>query len=108
MEVKGKITAIPPAVSGVSSRGPWRKVFIVVEYESGQYPKRILLSNMNKAEEFGRLRIGDVGTFKYDHSVSDKNGKYFMDTNCWSWTLDSLVHQAAATAPASPAGPEPI
>lgn len=89
MEVTGIITAIPPAKTGVSSRGPWRKSFIVVEYEGGQYPKQILLSNMNKAEEFSRLKVGDTGTFKFDCSVSERNGNYYMDTNCWSWKIDS-------------------
>ena len=91
MEVTGRITAIPPAKTGVSSRGPWRKSFIVVEYEGGQYPKQILLSNMNKAEEFSRLKVGDTGTFKFDCSVSERNGNHYMDVNCWSWKIDSAT-----------------
>lgn len=91
MEVKGKITAVPTAKSGVSSRGPWRKCFIVVEYEGGQYPKQILLSNMNKAEEFGKLHVGQSGTFKFDASVRETNGNYYLDLNCWSWQIDSAT-----------------
>lgn len=89
MEIKGKITAIPAPKTGTSSRGPWKKVFIVVEYEGGQYPKQILLSNMNKADEFARLRVGDSGTFKFDCSVRESNGNHYMDVNCWSWSLDN-------------------
>ena len=88
MEIKGKITAIPQAKTGTSARGPWKKVFIVVEYEGGQYPKQILLSNMNKAEEFEKLCIGQTGTFKFDCSVRESNGNHYMDVNCWSWTMD--------------------
>ena len=89
MEVKGKITAIPAPKAGVSAKGPWKKAFIVVEYEGGQYPKQILLSNMNKAEDFSRLRVGDTGTFKFDGSVRENNGNHYLDLNCWSWSLDA-------------------
>lgn len=88
MEVKGKITAIPPARSGVSGRGPWKKAFIVVRYEEGDHPKSIMLSNMNKAEEFERLAVGQSGTFKFDCSVRENNGNFYMDINCWSWQID--------------------
>lgn len=89
MEVKGKIIAVPPAKSGVSSRGPWKRASIVVEYEGGQFPKQVLLSNMNKAEDFEKLRVGQTGTFKFDGSVRENNGNYYLDLNCWSWQIDS-------------------
>lgn len=97
---------MPPEKNGVSSRGPWRKIFIVVEYESGQYPKQILLSNMKDAERFATLRIGMTGTFKYDCSVRNSNGNYFMDVNCWSWQIDQPQQSQAPAAP--PRGDEPF
>ena len=105
MEIKGKVTAIPPEKTGVSTRGPWRKVFIVVEYDGGQYPKQVILSNMNKAEDFSRLKIGDVCTFKFDGSVNERNGNYYMDLNCWSWKLESGQPQ---TAPPVQSGSQPF
>lgn len=59
-----------------------------MEYESGQYPKQVLLSNMNKAEEFEKLQVGQTGTFKFDGSVRENNGNYYMDLNCWFWQMD--------------------
>lgn len=92
MEITGKVVAKPTAKAGVSSRGPWKKIFLVIEYEGGQYPKQILLSNMNKAEDFDRIRIGDTGTFKFDGSVrAGNNGAYYLDLNCWSWKLDQAA-----------------
>lgn len=88
---------MPPEKTGSSSRGFWRKVFIVVQYEDGQYPRQIMLSNMNKAEDFARLRVGDVGKFKFDGNVRENDGKYFMDLNCWAWDLQ--IKSATATAP---------
>lgn len=90
MEFKGKITATPQAKSGISQRGPWKKAFIVVEYESGQFPKQVLLSNMSKAEDFEKLTVGQFGTFKVDGSVREgSNGAYYMDLNCWAWQIDN-------------------
>lgn len=88
MEIKGKVFAKPESKTGVSSRGPWKRAQLVIRYEEGQYPRDILLSNMNKAEEFERIQIGQTGTFKFDGSVRENNGNYYLDLNCWSWQLD--------------------
>lgn len=92
--------AIPPEKNGVSSKGPWRKCFIVVEYGGGQYPDQIILSNMKDAERFALLRVGMTGTFKFDTKVRNSNGSYFMDVNCWSWQIDE-----AQPAPNTNGGP---
>ena len=106
MEVKGKVVEKPVSASGVSQRGPWKKAFLVIRYEDGQYPKDILLMNMRKAEDFERVPIGATGTFKYDSKVSNKDGRYYQDLECWQWTLD----QQPAVPQASPAatGGEPF
>lgn len=89
MEIHGKVIAKPAAKSGTSSRGTWQKVFIVVRYEDGQYPKDLVLSNMNKAADFDRIQIGQSGTFKFDGSAREgRDGNWYLDLNCWSWNLD--------------------
>ena len=106
MEIVGKIIAMPPEKTGTSSRGFWRKVFIVVQYEDGQYPKQIMLSNMNKAEDFAKLRIGQSGKFKFDGNVRENNGNYFMDLNCWSWEIQG--QQPAPPTPTPTPTPQPF
>jgi hypothetical protein len=91
MEISGRIVAIPREKTGSSSRGFWRKVFIVVQYEDGQYPKQILLSNMNKAEAFAKLRVGQTGKFKFDGKVGEHDGNYFLDLNCWAWEINETA-----------------
>lgn len=88
MEITGKVVKKPASATGVSGKGPWKKAFVVIRYEEGQYPKDILLSNMKDAEDFERIRIGDKGTFKYDASVRESNGRFFCDLNCWSWKIE--------------------
>lgn len=91
LEVKGRVAALAGEKTGVSSRGPWRKVFVIVEYEGGQYPKQILLSNMKDAEQFAKIRVGQTGTFKFDCTVRENNGNHYMDVNCWSWKIDETA-----------------
>lgn len=89
MEIKGKVLSKPASESGVSSRGPWKKAYLVIRYEDGNYPKDILLSNLKKAEDFERIRVGDTGVFKFDARTKQaNNGKWYCDLECWSWSID--------------------
>lgn len=89
MEIKGKVVAVAPIERGVGQRGPWARATVVVEYESGQYPKSIALQNSKEAENFAKIPVGQTGTFKFDCKSREYNGKYYNDLNCWSWQLDS-------------------
>ena len=88
MDIRGKVTAVPAPESGTSSRGPWKRQTIVVEYESGQYPKSIAIQNTKDAESFGRIPIGATGVFKVDFKTREYNGKFYTDITCWGWALD--------------------
>lgn len=88
MDIRGKVTAVPAPERGVSNRGPWVRQTIVIEYESGQYPKSIAIQNTKDAENFGRIPLGAIGTFKVDFKTREYNGKYYTDITCWGWTLD--------------------
>ena len=88
MEIKGIVKKVLPLERGVAQSGPWARATVVVEYEHGQYPKSIALTNMKKAEDFARIRYGDSGTFKFDVKVREYNGKVYNDVTCWAWDLD--------------------
>lgn len=100
MEIKGKVIEKPASESGMSNRGPWRKAYLVIRYEDGNYPKDILLSNMKKAEDFERIRVGDTGTFKFDaRTRKANNGRWYCELECWTWNIDTQQ------APTSQQGP---
>lgn len=88
MEFKGRVTAVLPIERGVSQRGPWARTTIVLEYESGQYPKSIALQNTKDAENFAKIRVGQTGVFQVDFKTREYNSKVYTDINCWSWKLD--------------------
>lgn len=89
MEIKGRVIAKPASESGTSARGFWKKAYLVIRYEEGQYPKDILLSSMRKAEDMERVREGQTGTFKFDARTRQaQNGKWYCELECWALDLD--------------------
>lgn len=71
--------------SGTSKAGnPWEKASIVVETQ-GQYPKKIALSNMKRAQEFAALPIGSMYKFGIDIESREFNGRFYTDVSAYSW-----------------------
>lgn len=72
--------------SGVSKTtgNPWEKAEILVETQ-GQYPKKIALSNMKKAQEFAALPVGQAFKFGIDIESREYNGKFFTNVTAYSF-----------------------
>ena len=88
-EIKGKIIAVPPVQRGQGQRGPWSIATVVIEYEDGRYMNKLALEcRSNKAEEFGRLQVGQSGTFYYDVTSREYNGKFYTSANCFDWKIE--------------------
>lgn len=95
-EIKGRVVSVPPAQTGMGQRGPWRRQTVVIEYESGRYTQKLALEcSNNKAEEFGRLRIGQVITVHYDVTSREYNGRFYTTANAFDWTVEGGQRQAA-------------
>lgn len=105
-ELKARVVAVPPAVTGQGQRGQWTRQTVVCEYESGRYTQQIAFEcNGNKAEEFGKLRVGQTVTIKYDVTSREYNGRWYTTANAFEWTVEGGQRPAAApaSAPAAPA-----
>lgn len=99
MEIKGRVIAKPASESGTSARGFWKRAFLVVRYEDGQFPRDILLSSMRKADEMENVREGQTGTFKFDARTRQAaSGRWFCELDCWAFDIDQQ-------APGSTGGP---
>lgn len=87
--------------SGVSKStgNPWEKAEILVETQ-GQYPKKIALSNMKKAQEFAALPIGQAFKFGIDIESREYNGRFF--TNVTAYSFEPIGSQAPQPAPQPP------
>lgn len=107
MEITGTVIAVLPKVSGVGQNGPWARQTVVIEYFEGEYPNKLALENSNKAEEFGRLQVGDQITAKFNVTSREYQGKWYTGTRCYSWNIigSTAAAPAQAAAPAAPAAP---
>ncbi len=79
MEIKGRIFAVLPLVSGVSASGEWFKQDFVIE-TFDQYPKKVCLSiwGKDRIEQFP-LSLASSVTVVFDLSSKEWNQKWFTE-----------------------------
>lgn len=105
MEITGKIIAVLPANSGVSSRtgNPWKSQEFVIETHD-QYPRKCCFRvfGEEKINNFN-IQSGEELTVSFDIDAHEYNGRWFNQINAWN--VNRNVQQPnAAAAPAQPAG----
>lgn len=89
MELTARVIQHLPMQSGVSKSGnQWSKATVIVEMGfDTQYPKKVALINMNKAEELSQLPIGGVYDFKIDVESREYQGKWYSDIRTYAWSV---------------------
>lgn len=108
MEIKGVVKAVLPLQSGTSAKGEWKRQTVVVEFKDGDYTSCVALDNVKKAEEFGKLNIGDECTFKCNTPTSrEYNGRWYTSVNCWGWDVENKAEVVAEPHPISEPTPQP-
>lgn len=98
LEIKGKVDAVLPMVSGTSANGEWKRQTVVIEFQDGSYTRKLAIENAKKADEFAKLNVGDEGVFKCNTPTSrEYNGRWYTSVTCWSWTIDTPQEAPAPT-----------
>lgn len=98
MEIKGKVVSKLDVQRGVSKAGKeWSKASIVIETE-GQYPKKVIMDNLKKADEFNSIPIGAVGVFQIEVESREYQGKWYSSVSCWNWKLEDAQAQVQPQA----------
>lgn len=88
-QTTGVVVAVPPAQTGMGQRGPWMRQTVVIEYESGRYTQKLALEcSNNKAEAFGKLKVGQRVTINYDVTSREYNGKYYTTANAFDFKAE--------------------
>lgn len=102
MEVKGKIIAALPEVSGVSKAGnSWKKREYVLETLEN-YPKKVHFDFFGERADQFPLNIGDTITLSFDIESREYNGKWFTSIRGWkAEKADAAMAGAPAAAPAA-------
>lgn len=86
----GRVIAILPKVSGTSANGKeWSRATIVVEQPSNdsKFTRKVVLSNLRNADEFGALEVGTMAKFYVDIESREYNGRWYTDVTCWKWEV---------------------
>lgn len=108
MDIKGVVKAVLPLQSGTSAKGEWKRQTVVVEFKDGDYTSCVALDNVKKAEEFGKLNIGDECTFKCNTPTSrEYNGRWYTSVNCWGWDVENKAEAVAEPQPTPMPEPTP-
>lgn len=106
MEIKGKVVSKLDVQRGVSKAGKeWSKASIVIETE-GQYPKKVIMDNLKKADEFNAIPIGAVGVFQIEVESREYQGRWYSSVSCWNWKLEDAQEQAQEQAQTQQYTPE--
>lgn len=108
MDIKGVVKAVLPLQSGTSAKGEWKRQTVVVEFKDGDYTSCVALDNVKKAEDFGKLNIGDECTFKCNTPTSrEYNGRWYTSVNCWGWDVENKAEAIAESQPMPEPTPQP-
>lgn len=84
MEISGKVINILQVVSGEGKTGnPWKKQEFVIEYQSGQYPKKLCFSLWGDKIDSANINMGEDIKVFFDVESREYNGKYFTDIRAW-------------------------
>lgn len=88
MELTGKIIAVLPANSGVSSRtgNPWMSQEYVIEVP-GQYPRKCLfrIFGEDRIKQFN-IQMGEDVTISFDIDAHEYNGRWFNEIRAYNVT----------------------
>ncbi|MDE6346277.1 MAG: DUF3127 domain-containing protein [Muribaculaceae bacterium] len=104
MEVKGKIIAVLPEISGTSKAGnPWKKREYVLETLEN-YPKKVHFDFFGERADQYPLNVGDTITLSFDIESREYNGRWFTGIRGWK---AEKADAAMAGMPVPPAQPIP-
>lgn len=88
MQIRARIIQALPMSAGTSKNGnAWSKTTLIVE-TTGQYPKKVAITNMKKAAEFAALPVGATATFEVDLESREFNGRWYTEVSCWNWNVE--------------------
>lgn len=87
MEIKGQIILIGPVENGESTRGPWKKSYVVLLTDE-RYEKKasITVFGAQLTDELMQYDPGDFLTCKFDLESREFNGKWYTEAKAWKIT----------------------
>lgn len=98
MEIRGRVIQNLGLQSGTSKSGKsWSKCELLIETaENPQYPKKVKITNIKKADEFSKIPIGADVVFSVEIESREFNERWYTDVSCWKWEMAQQVQPQAA------------
>lgn len=101
MEVKGKIIAVLPEISGTSKAGnPWKKREYVLETLEN-YPKKVHFDFFGERADQFPLSVGDLITLSFDIESREYQGRWYTSIRGWKAEKGDATMAGAPAAPAA-------
>ena len=107
MELQGKVIAVLPARSGVSTRGEWKSQSFVIETHDS-FPRKMVFDVFGE-ERLTRfnIQLGQEVNVSFDIDAHEYNGRWFNNIRAFDVRLvDPNTVSAAPAAQAAPAAPQ--
>lgn len=105
MEIKGKIIAVLPEISGTSKAGnPWKKREYVLETIE-TYPKKVHFDFFGERADQYPLNLGDFITLSFDIESREYQGRWYTSIRGWKAEKGDAATAAAPVAGAPMAAP---
>jgi hypothetical protein len=92
MELTGSLLKKLPVQSGVSSRGEWQKQEFIVEYQDGNFPKKVCLNVWgDKVPDLESFNEGDKLKIFFNIESREYNQRWYTDLRAWRIDRDETA-----------------
>jgi len=84
MEIKGKVIAVQPVVTGEGKNGTWKKQDYVIEYDQhAQYPRKMMFNLWGDKIDQYNIQPGQNLTVSFDIDAREYQGRWYNDVKAW-------------------------
>ncbi|MBK8350868.1 MAG: DUF3127 domain-containing protein [Saprospirales bacterium] len=83
MELSGKIFKVNPLQTGEGKNGPWKKQEVVIEINSGKYPKKVCVSMWGDLVTNNNFIVGNDISVEFDIESREYNERWYTDVKAW-------------------------
>ncbi len=100
MEITGKLIKILQPITGNSANGQWKKQSFVIEYASGQFPKKVCFQVWGDKINFANLVEGEEIRVFFEPESREYNNNWYTDLRVWK--IESIQNQNPSSMPQQP------
>ncbi len=105
MDISGKLIKKLEPITGTSANGTWKKQLFVIEYASGQFPKKACFQIWGDKVDISSLVEGEEIHVFFEPESREYNNNWYTDLRAWK--VEAAQNQNGGFAPQMPTPPPP-